>query len=110
MGKKREQKVTSNWVHVDDINSTAPAADVTLASVIAFRNGLAKRIEAKTSKPGTVIATAEWRAMMDLDYLARLLDSERRNSTVTMTYIITPTDKKSARKMAAEKKAAARRS
>lgn len=94
------KKVTKSWVRVDDVDKGEPAAEVNLASVIQFRNGLGKLSGEKLYK-GTMAGTLAYRAMLDLDHLARLLDSLNRKSTMTMTYVIKPANAESAKKMAA---------
>lgn len=94
------KKVTKSWVRLDDVDKGEPAAEVSLASVIQFRNGLSKVTSEKPYK-NTMAGTMAYRAMLDLDHLARLLDSQNRKSTMTMSYMIKPVDAKSAKKMAA---------
>src|SRR5688572_32376100 len=100
--KKKVKEVTKSWVRLDDIDKSDPATEITLASVIQFRNGLGKKMLASKGKPQTMADTLTYRAMLDLDHLARLMDSENRRSRMEMTYqiVIKPTDKKSAKKMA----------
>jgi hypothetical protein len=101
MAKKKAEKLTKSWVRLDDIDKGEPSTEITLASVIQFRNGLAKVYAGKNPKPGTLTATLIYRSMLDLDHLARLLDAENRRSTMTMTYVIKATTKDSAKKVAA---------
>jgi hypothetical protein len=87
-----------HWVHVDDLDASEPATPIDLSSVLHFRNGLGKLCASRDLKPGTLSATLAYRAMLDLDHLARLLDAERRRSAMTMTYIVTEKKPKKAKK------------
>lgn len=98
---KKTKKQASTWVHLNEIDRDEPKAEITLAAVLAFRNGLGWLLKGD-KKGGTILHTMIYRSMLDLDHLARILDAENKRSTLSFRYVIKPADKKSAVKMARE--------
>ena len=99
----KTRKQTAQWVHVPGIERTEPATEITEKAVIEFRNGLAKFMASEGIK-GTMAGTVAYRSVIDLDHLARMLNSRDATSTVTMSYVITPKHKKDLKRFMAETK------
>ena len=90
-----ETKV-SNWVWVEPEEKRwqdMPPAEITIDSLVAFRNALVKECE-KAPFKGTMAGTMLYRAAIDLDHAARLYKIAKESSFITMTYTVTEKPKK----------------